>query len=481
MLTPRVKRCLALALAAAIFCALGGANARGQTAGTARFPLRVEPGKRYLIDAESKPFFIIGDSPWTLAANINNLDLALYLDDRARRGFNALLFSAMERCYTLDWSGADGTCGSVRNFRGDPPFEKNDGGLYQFAKPVEAYWRNVDRVVAEASKRNFLLLIAPAFVGVGAGSDGWWHDMIAAGTAGMEQWGRFIATRYKANDNILWINGGDYSTPDWDYIDAVARGIESVKPNSLFTYHGGRGSAAIDLAADRRWLRVNAIYTDELVAKFARSSYAKSTMPFFLLEAMYEDDWASGYGVRKQAWQASLGGATGQLLGIKTVWRFASGWKKDLDSGGTRSISALGRIFSSLSWWLLIPDIDFSFEVAIDGRRPDTAALATISPAALASDGSFGLVYNSDCMPGRKNRAGPCLASEFKGPSRSLSVAISKLRGSHVEATWIDPFTGGRSRAGRLRTRTSGVTDFRTPGRNAAGDTDWLLLLRSVR
>src|SRR5512140_1570353 len=41
----------------------------GATSGPA-FPLHTEAGKRYLIDANGKPFLIHGDTPWDLAASV---------------------------------------------------------------------------------------------------------------------------------------------------------------------------------------------------------------------------------------------------------------------------------------------------------------------------------------------------------------------------------------------------------------------------
>jgi Protein of unknown function (DUF4038) len=60
------------------------------------FPLRVEAGKRYLVDAVGKPFLIHGDTAWSLIADLTREDVERYLADRRDRGFNTLLVNLIE-------------------------------------------------------------------------------------------------------------------------------------------------------------------------------------------------------------------------------------------------------------------------------------------------------------------------------------------------------------------------------------------------
>ena len=110
----------------------------------------------------------------------------------------------------------------------------------------------------------------------------------------------------------------------------MANGIRDVDTAGkwLQTYHGARGTAALEFlnTTSDPWLTVNDIYTDaNSVVSEARTQYAGSTMPFFLIEAGYENYDVDGAGVRAQAYQAVLSGATGQVMGNFPVWYFGCG------------------------------------------------------------------------------------------------------------------------------------------------------------
>jgi hypothetical protein len=81
-----------LALALMLGSLTAGWGAAGAAAGTdesAAFPLTAKPGKRYLEDANGKPFLIHGDTACSLIADLSREDVDLYLDDRRARGENS--------------------------------------------------------------------------------------------------------------------------------------------------------------------------------------------------------------------------------------------------------------------------------------------------------------------------------------------------------------------------------------------------------
>src|SRR4051812_12796291 len=60
------------------------------------FPLRVNAYHRYLEDAKGRPVLVSGDSAWSLIAQLGRSDAARYFDDRAGRGFNAVIVNLVE-------------------------------------------------------------------------------------------------------------------------------------------------------------------------------------------------------------------------------------------------------------------------------------------------------------------------------------------------------------------------------------------------
>lgn len=416
-------------------------SAPAQTAAT--FPLHVEPGKRYLVDAAGKPFLLNGDAPWTLIAQLTSEEAEQYLEDRRRKGINAVLVNLLEHHY------ADHP---PRNVYGEAPFT-TPGDL---ATPNEAYFSHADHVIRKAAEKGMLVLLAPAYVGYNGGDQGWYRELVANGASKVYAFGRYVGNRYKGFNNILWVQGGDYDVPDKDIVRAMANGIASVdhKPQ---TYHGSRGTAAMAFwGTGEPWLTVNDIYTDEnTVVGAAFGEYARSDAPFFLIEARYEGtNHANEQTVRMQAYQAVLSGASGQTMGNNPLWEFRSGWREKLSSGGSRSLWIFSRFFNQLSWWKLQPDLSNTTLTDGIGSGADRAV------AARASDGSFAVAY----LPGIRN----------------IAIDMSRLAGPRVNAQWVDPRSGARSAAPGSPFPASGTTTLRPDGNNSSGYGDWLLLLEST-
>ena len=185
-----------------------------------------------------------------------------------------------------------------------------------------------------------------------------------AGTAALRSYGQYVANRFRAYDNILWVHGGDYNPPDRERMRAVVNGILDVETRSLHTFHGSRGTAALQwLGTSDPWLDVNNIYTakDTVIAE-AQGEYNRSTMPYFLIEAAYEDETASPAETRQQAWQAVLSGAAGQVTGQESIWPFVPGvWTSQLNTEGASTLIHLRTLLESYSWWTLVPDFANAF------------------------------------------------------------------------------------------------------------------------
>lgn len=412
------------------------------------FPLHVEPGKRYLIDAGGRPFFMQGDAPWSLIAQLSREDVELYLSDRKARGFNTLLVNLLERRYAEK---------APANLAGDRPFTV-DG---DFSTANEAYFHHADWVLQRACELGFLVLLAPSYLGSGGGPDGWYQDMLQNGAAKLRDYGRFVARRYSGLGNVLWVQGGDFIAPDKDLVRAIADGIRDIDPAALQTVHNTWETAALEYWPGEPWLNVNNIYTYESVENAALAEYARSDMPFLLIESTYENEHAADEQLlRMQAYQAVLSGASGQVFGNNPIWHFDGpglfaapvNWKEALDSPGARSMSLLRDLVSSVNWWLLVPDIDGS--LVVGGKGGNKARVA----AAAAKDGSFALVY----LP----------------TSKDIVLDLGRLSGSRIAARWHDPTTG-QSVDVEGSPFPPDRHSFRPPRKNQGGYTDWVLELKS--
>lgn len=102
-----------------------------------------------------------------------------------------------------------------------------------------------------------------------------------------------------------------------------------------------------------------------------------------------------------------------------------------------------------LQWEKLVPDHAHTFVIEGYGSGEDFA------PAAYTTDGSMAVVY----IPSK----------------RTVTVDCSKL-GAGIKAFWFNP-TGGMSFNIDLESGQE-KAELETPGKNPAGDDDWVLLLR---
>ena len=95
ILTPQMPSRLTL-LVALLLSAAPQPVVDAGAAGAVSFPLRVSADQRHLEDQAGRPFMVVGDTAWSLVAQLSADDIERYLDDRARRGFNAVIVNLIE-------------------------------------------------------------------------------------------------------------------------------------------------------------------------------------------------------------------------------------------------------------------------------------------------------------------------------------------------------------------------------------------------
>lgn len=410
------------------------------SATTARFPLHVEPGKRYLIDADGKPFLIHGDTPWSLEVQLTREQVEQYLETRRTQGFNTILFQVMEHEFSSN---------PPKNAYGDEPFLRRG----DFLTPNEAYFAHLDYIISKAAEKGMLVMLTPAYMGYGGGSEGWYQEMRNNGATKLRAYGQYLAQRFSAHANLLWVHGGDFNPPERSLMRAIVNGIRDVDSRWLHTFHGERGTAALDfLGTSESWLSLNDIYTDlSTVTTAALRQYGASTMPYFLIESRYENEGADAHGIRLQAYQAMLSGAAGHLMGNNPIWFFGSGWKNAMNSGGARTLRHLRTLLEANAWWTLVPDTSGTLLTSGRGSGEGRAV------ASMSADGKSALIY----LPS----------------SRTITVNLTRFAGSDVVARWYDPTAGTYSAASGSPFPATTSRTFKSPASNSGGSSDWVLVL----
>jgi hypothetical protein len=414
------------------------------------FPLAIALNKRYLIDAENKPFLMHGDTAWSLITDLTREEAEIYLIDRRARGFNTLLVNLIEHKYARKAPG---------NIYGEEPFTLPGN----FGQPNEAYFKHADWVLARAKALGFLVLLTPAYIGYGGGDDGWWQEMLDNSVDTLRGYGRYLGNRYGHLDNIVWVNGGDYDPPNKSLVVAIADGIEGAAPQQLQTGHFAPETVVPDFWGDASRLDIMSVYTYKPVCERVAAAYRHPDVrPVYLIESAYENEHGAGpERVRRQAYQALLCGASGHIYGNNPIWHFhhaglhdaPTGWWQALGSGGAQGMTHLFDLFSSLPWWTLQPDLDGRL-VADRGEGDERVT------AALSADGYLAVIY----VPARQ----------------TIRVDLGRLKGQAMTASWFDPASGETSELPAPASPAEGTQEFSPPGRNADGDGDWILLLRAA-
>ncbi len=401
----------------------------------ATFPLHVEAGKHYLIDARGRPFLMHGDAAWSLLVQLTREDAEAYLEDRRQKGFNTVIVELTEHFFGDH---------APNNVYGDPPFLVPG----DFTTPNEAYFAHAAYVINLAAQKGMLVLLFSDYIGYAGTQEGWWNEMVANGPAKLAIYGTYVANRFRQYDNIIWVHGADFNPPDLTLVRPIPTAMRAVDTKWLHTFDGARNTSALGLVGTGEpWLGVNTIYTDQFsVVSIANTEYARSTMPFFLNEAVYEYDIPEN-GIRQQAYQAVLSGATGHVMGNTTVWLFKSGWQQALQSRGAITLQYLPALLLSRAWWTMVPDVA---RTLLDDPNTTTG---------LASDRSFSLSYMPHGVP--------------------VTADLSKLSGPNVRARWYDPANGTYKTIAGSPFPASGTQTFANPSVNSSGFDDWVLVLES--
>lgn len=404
------------------------------------FPLAVSGDQRLLENAEGRPLLLLGDAAWSLIAELDRQGATAYLDDRSKRGFNAILVNLVEHQFSSH---------PPANAFGDLPFPQQP-----FETLGKTYFDHAAWVIDQAFKRGMLVFLVPAYLGVNGGDQGWYREAAAAGPAQMKAYGEAVARRFAQYPNIVWVLGGDFDAPDKSLVSQMAEGIAAASPGALQTVHASRDTPGFDLWGGERWFSMDAVYTYDDVHKQILQRSRGGRRPVILLEGAYEYERdTTARMIRRNAYGAMLGGAAGQFFGNNPVWHFSGPgvfssdqhWRDALNSPGARSMTVLKAIFERIDWFRLQPDRDHSITDV---------------------EGSYAAAW-----PNHRLIA-------IYGDADKFQVKADVVKGP-TSALWLDPASGHAVAASTPQLQ-QGVQIYQPPpDRNNVPHSDWLLLIGS--
>jgi PKD repeat protein len=378
------------------------------------WPLRISANGKYLEDQDGLPFLIVGEAAWSMAVQLTPSDVINYLDDRKAKGFTAILINGIEHRFSSK---------PPYNYANQHPFSN---GSFDWSIRNENYWSHVDYILNEAKKRDILVFLFPAYLGISCGSEGWCSEMVAQTNAAMMNYGEWLGNRYGNQGNIVWVHGGDANASAYpgayDRVAALASGIKSRDSYHLHTAGSSPESSALDDYA--ALIELNTTYSYSNPQEKIQNDYQRSgALPFTYMEGYYENEHSSTVrDLHRQALTAYLGGALlGHFFGNCPIWNFGgypswcgvSSWQEQLESAGSKSMANIGSLMKSREWWKLEPD--YQNTVVTSGKGSGTSYKA----AARASDGRTIMVWFPDAS--------------------KATIDLSKISGQQAKAYWWNP------------------------------------------
>ena len=131
-------------------------------------------------------------------------------------------------------------------------------------------------------------------------------------------------------------------------------------------------------------------------------------------------------------------------------------WREGLQDPGAKQMTFVRHLFATRAWWKLQPEA--AEELVTQGRGK--AGEVEYITAACTADGSLAIIY----IP----------------QSRAINVDLSRFS-APVKAHWFDPTDGSQKPVQAHALANQGSHEFAPPEKNAAGDSDWVLLLETAR
>lgn len=416
--------------------------------------LAVHASGRYLT-RNGVPWAAWGDAPWSLASQLTNAQILAFLTHRAAQGCNSVLIE----CISHEWAA-----NKPNNIDGVAPFTS--------MSPVnwvmnDTYWQRVDYIVNTANSLGMVVMMNPAYHGVG---DGWIAEYSGVSDAVLQAYGAALAARY-TQGNVIWCFGGDHAgdggaagnygsgtTPDRTKQWQIALGIRSVRTTDLMTGHTSRNGVAgtVNGEAFKAWttgyagFNLNNVYcrdnVDDAPGLTAVAWGRAGPVPVFNIEAGYENLDGLDTSMVIPAIQSFLSGALGGFYGgHDALWHFGS--HSDAPGSPTSILATyldgswtglqnFTALVNAYAWHKMVPQTGTGLVTTALGRGADT-----VCPS-LADDGTFAMIFCPN--------------------PNAMTVNLAALSGvSSVRARWWDYPTGSFAAAGTFS--PAGTQSFTPP------------------
>ena len=390
--------------------------------------LQVHKGKRYLQWEDGEPFFYLADTAWELFHRLTRQETEEYFQVRSSQGFHVIQAAVL--------SELDGICSG--NAYGKTHFPLRDGRIQSMEPCREkgGYWEHVDETVKLAAQYGLVIGMLPCWGDKWNQKQGSGPEIFRDRRTAWE-YGRWIGRRYREQENIIWILGGDRNIETErhkEIILAMGEGIRREDQAHLITFHPGGGASSTDFFAGTDFLDFHGCQSGHGLEGYKSWKYVEhmrnvQEIPCIDLESRYEEFpvcFRTDYGtvwdhrdIRANGYWNLLQGACGCVYGHDSVWKFVKEknrrhpktWRKALHACGAETMRHMETFRKSRPYFELIPEAGLAEDCLYAGHH-----------IAAARGEKYGMFYSPQ---GR----------EFVVHTRLLSLRP-------VRCTWFDPRKG---------------------------------------
>ncbi len=434
--------------------------------------LKISGNKHYIVDQNNNPFFWLGDTGWLLFKKLNREEAGKYLEDRKQKGFNVIQVMVIH-----DLNDPVNIYGdsAVINKNITRPLE-TPGNSFDDSEAYD-FWDHVDYIIKLAAEKGIYMALVPVW-----GSNVKNHNITPEQA---KQYGTWIAKRYKNQRNIIWLNGGDIVGADaYNVWDTLGTAIRNADHNHLITFHPRGRMQSSMWFHNEEWIDFNMIQSghrrydqDDTELNYGEDNWRYIQTDYNLSpvkptidgEPSYEGipqglhDTLQPYwiddDVRRYGYWSVFSGAFGYTYGHSAVMQFyklgeknpAYGakiyWEKAMDEPGAKQMEYLKKLILSRPYLDRVPDQSLISEN--QGEKYDYL---------VATRGkNYAFVYT------------------YTG--RIMQIAMGKIEGDKVKASWYNPRNGEWKEIGEFENK--GIEEFMPPGGLMNGN-DWVLVLDSI-
>jgi hypothetical protein len=419
--------------------------------------LKVSENKRFLVQADGKPFFYLADTGWELFHRLDRKQAIEYLDVRAKQKFTVI-----QAVVLAEFSGL-----TDPNSHGDLPLIGKDPTKPAVTpgtnpnKPEEYdYWDHVDYVIDQANQRGLYIGLLPTW---GAWVTKGRNDEPIFTVQSAQTYGEFLGKRF-GKKGIIWILGGDRPADGVEDIwRAMARGIaigvagKEDYNSVMMTFHPRGGGTSSTWFHNDEWLDFNMHQTGHGLADTVKA-WAKITAdynrtpikPVMDGEPLYEDHPLAfrakdnGYSfdahIRQRAYWDMFSGAFGHTYGNHSVWQMNSPGRKHRP--GAVQMQYVRALIESRPFLSRVPDQSIVTD-ALEGADHISATRGE----------GYLFVYSAQ--------------------GRKFTVNLGKISGDRVKGFWYNPRNGSSTEIGTIDNK--GTQEFVPPSEGFGSD--WVLVL----